>query len=241
MRNGRSAAPEAAQPLPPERRTVGQLVAETLRLYGRRFWLCLPLGISVAALNQIGAAVDDFTVEWLILMLTLGAVLMTAAYVAASAIAAAVPLTPRTAAVALAAGVVVFVPVPILLFGFIPGVLAAAAWLALTGLAVPAAVVERVPLGRALRRGVELARADYVHALGSLATVALAYFLTRTMLMVLLRGVGDQTLRIAAFLADLVISPLLFLGAALLYVDQRARLETRARPGRRERRAERRR
>ena len=25
-------------PLPPETRTVGQLVAETLKLYGRHFW-----------------------------------------------------------------------------------------------------------------------------------------------------------------------------------------------------------
>ena len=32
-------------PLPPERRTVGQLVAESIRFYGSRFWAVLPLGI----------------------------------------------------------------------------------------------------------------------------------------------------------------------------------------------------
>src|SRR2546423_1896135 len=31
-------------PLPPETRTVGQLVAESIRLYGRRFWQTLARG-----------------------------------------------------------------------------------------------------------------------------------------------------------------------------------------------------
>ena len=36
-------------PLPPATRTVGQLVAETIRLYGSRFWRSLALGIAPAA------------------------------------------------------------------------------------------------------------------------------------------------------------------------------------------------
>src|SRR5207253_7688255 len=36
-------------PLPPETRTVGQLVAETIRLYGSRFWRSLALGVAPAA------------------------------------------------------------------------------------------------------------------------------------------------------------------------------------------------
>src|SRR3954447_10591996 len=36
-------------PLPPATRTVGQLVAETIRLYGSRFWPALALGIAPAA------------------------------------------------------------------------------------------------------------------------------------------------------------------------------------------------
>ena len=39
-------------PLPPEDRTVGQLVAETIRLYGRRFWASLPLGLPLAVTGQ---------------------------------------------------------------------------------------------------------------------------------------------------------------------------------------------
>jgi hypothetical protein len=67
-----------------------------------------------------------------------------------------------------------------------------------------------------------------VHALGSLSTLVILYVLTRLVLVLLLRGSGDQTERVAILLADLVISPLLFLGAALLYFDQAARV-----PGRR--------
>jgi hypothetical protein len=36
-------------PLPPETRTVGQLVAETIRFYGGHFWRSLALGIAPAA------------------------------------------------------------------------------------------------------------------------------------------------------------------------------------------------
>jgi hypothetical protein len=44
------------------------------------------------------------------------------------------------------------------------------------------------------------------------------------MLILLLRDTGDQAVAVATFLADLVLSPLLFVGAAMLYVDQAARL-----------------
>ena len=44
------------------------------------------------------------------------------------------------------------------------------------------------------------------------------------MLVLLLHGQANATARIAAFLADLVISPLILVGAALLYFDQAARV-----------------
>jgi hypothetical protein len=212
--------PPLPPPLPPETRTVGQLVAETLRLYARRFWISLPLGLSVAIIDQLLFGVTRL--EWLLVMMSGGALLLTASYVGAAAIEADVRPTPRTAATALAAGVIVFAPVPFLMLGF---VLPAIAWLALLGLAVPAAVREELSLPAALRRGVQLARADYVHALGSLATLAITYFLTRLVLVYFLQGTGDQTERVAVFLGDVVISPLLFLGAAMLYADQEARLK----------------
>ena len=42
----------------------------------------------------------------------------------------------------------------------------------------------------------------------------------------LLQGFADNSERAAAFLAGLVLSPVLFMGAALLYVDQAARVGT---------------
>ena len=49
-RQGQRREPQPAPPpLPPETRTVGQLVAETIRLYGGRFWGSLALGIAPAA------------------------------------------------------------------------------------------------------------------------------------------------------------------------------------------------
>lgn len=204
-------------PLPPETRTVGQLVAETLRLYGRRFWLALPLGSSVAVINQTYGL---SRVLWIAMMLTVGALALSATYAVAAALASGSRLTPRSFATAVAAGAIGFALFPFLLLLF---VLPAIAWLAFVGLAVPVAVIERVGLRESFRRSLRLARADYVHALGSLATLAILYFLTRVMLVLLLRGTGDQTERVAVFLADVVLAPVLFLGAALLYFDQAAR------------------
>jgi hypothetical protein len=49
------------------------------------------------------------------------------------------------------------------------------------------------------------------------------FALTRFVLVFLLREQADNTVRVAIFIADLVISPVVFLGAALLYFDQAAR------------------
>jgi hypothetical protein len=88
---------------------------------------------------------------------------------------------------------------------------------------VPAAAVEGLPLGRLPRRSLELARADVVHALGGLATFVIVFAVARGVLVLLLRNQSDITDRAVIFLADLVLSPLLFLGPVLLYVDQVAR------------------
>ena len=214
-------------PLPPETRTVGQLVAESIRLYGRRFWLALPLGLSVAALEQVLIEFDS-AVRLLLLALG-GGTILAASYAAASALAAGTRLTQRTALTAIAAGAVAFLPFPFLVLGFIlPGL----AWLAFVGLVVPVAVIERLGFRASFRRATKLARADFVHALGSLATLVILYVLTRLVLVLLLRGSGDQTERVAILLADIVISPIMFLGAALLYFDQAARVGS-AKPTRR--------
>jgi hypothetical protein len=205
-------------PLPPGELTVGQLVAESIRLYGHRFWAALLLGLPIAVITQVSVG-HSLTTQTLLLW---GATpLLTAAYVGAVVIAAPQRPPRRALGLAFLVGVLVFAPVPALLRIYL---LPALAWLALFGLAVPAAAYERLGFREALVRGRRLAAADYVHALGSLCAVAIVYFVTRVMLLLLLRGQADTTERVAAFLADLVISPLLFLGAALLYFDQAARV-----------------
>ncbi len=79
----------------------------------------------------------------------------------------------------------------------------------------------------ALRRGLELGRADYVHALGSLAALVIVVGVGELTLTALLRTQGEASARAALALADVVLSPLLFLGGAMLYLDQAARAAAR--------------
>jgi hypothetical protein len=214
-------------PLPPETRTAGQVVAESIRLYGDRFWRVLPLGLAIALLGQGPFGLPDRV--WLGLLASGGAVVVTLAFIAGTCVVHDVRPGRRSFPAALGAGVLVFLPFPLLVTVFVlPGL----AWLALLGLSVPAALVERLGLRAALRRGFALGRVDFLHALGSLAALTLAYVLTRVMLILLLRDTGDQAIRVAVFLADLVLSPLMFVGAALLYVDQAARIRARSPNGR---------
>jgi hypothetical protein len=209
---------ELPPPLPPETRTVGQVVAEAIRLYGHSVWQALPLGLPLAAADAI--SVGRTTGER-VLILAAAAPFFTAAFARACALAAQVRPPRATWLRALVLGTLVFLPAA---FFFPWFAILSVAWLALTGLVVPVVMVEQLPPAAAVRRAVELCRADYVHALGSLATLVIVFVLTRLMLAFLLREQADNTIRVAVFLADLVISPLLFLGAALLYFDQAARL-----------------
>ena len=208
-------------PLPPKTRTVGQLVAETINLYRRRFWASLALGLGPAA-GAVGLTLIP-GLSKLVFGVTAFALLMTVSYLGGVVVATG-PAERQPLLVGAAVGYFVFVPA---LFLYSLFILPAVLWLALFGLAVPAAVIERVGFRQALQRGYRLGRADYVHAAGSLATLVIVAFLTSTVLFFLLRGASELERSIAAFLSLLVISPILFLGAALLYFDQAARDPTR--------------
>jgi hypothetical protein len=211
-------------PLPPGERTVGQLVAESIRLYGRRFWPSLALGVGPAILNVVVRTVDHWIT--LVLLPTIGGLVLAGSYVGAIALAAERPIRVLPA---LVAGTIVFVPFPFLVTIFIlPGLV----WLAAFGLVVPVVALEGRGLLDGFRRAYALARADFVHTLGSLATLAIVVFLTQSTLFFVLRGFGDQALDAASFIASMVVSPLLFLGSALLYFDQAARQDVRDVPPR---------
>lgn len=210
--------PELPPPLPPGERTVGQLIAETIRAYGDRFWLALPLGLPIAVLDQLdlgrGGSIR-------IVLFVACAPFLALAFALAAALVGGVMPGAKTFAAATAVGTAVLLPASLVFTWF---ALLAAAYLALFGLAVPAAVLEESAPLRSLRRALELGRADYVHALGSLAALVVVFFLSRQVLVSLLQGQADETIRVAVFLADLVLAPVMLLGAAMLYFDQAARV-----------------
>ena len=220
-RGARPRERELPAPLPPERRTIGQLVAESIRLYGAQFARALPLGLVVAAINQASLGLGR---EATTLVLLLAGPLFTLAYAYAAQLVVGRSAPVRSWLVTLGAGTLVWIPAALFFPWF---ALAAVLWLALVGLCVPAAIAEGTSFTGSLRRGLELGRVDYIHAAGSLATIVILFVLTRLGLALVLESQAENTVRTAIFLADAVLAPLLFLGGALLYVDQDARLRSR--------------
>ncbi len=241
----RSRQPQALPPpLPPEERSVGQLVAETIRFYQHHFFQTIPLGLSVAALTQLTVAFGDhrreprghpppkdFETAHSILgggvevTILLGSLLLTASYIVAIVLVTGTRPQQRAIGTAYALGVLIFLPVPLLAQLL---VLPAVAYLAFFGWVVPAALVERSGFRESVRRSAQLARVDYIHAAGGLATLVIVFYVVRLMLALLLRSGGESTERVAALLADLVLSPMLFVGAAILYLDQAARVRAKS-------------
>lgn len=232
---GRPRYPASSGPrpaaLPPASRTVGQVVAEAIDLYRARFLTCLALGLPVAVADQLSL---DRTVGERVVVLAAAAPFLSLAYAAACAIRQGERLPGRRWLVAVVAGTLTFLPAAALFPWFALG---AILYLGFAGHAVPAVMAEGTSLAGSLRRTVQLGRADYMHAAGSLATLAIVFGLTRLALGMLLRSQADNTLRVSIFLADLVLAPVLFLGGAVLYLGLAARVGT-TRDDRRRLRAE---
>jgi hypothetical protein len=217
--------PELPPPLPPGERTVGQFIGETIRVYGQHFWRALPLGIPLALADELsgrkGTGLHAIVIQ-LAIFYAAGP-LVAAAYVWACSLV----LRVRPDRTAYWVALLLYLPFPLLRAIYI---LPAVAWFALVGLAVPAALVERLPLRAALARGFELGRADYIHALGSLAALVLVVGVGEITLTSLLHQMGDASARVSLALADVVLTPLLYLGGAMLYGDQAARVGARGTP-----------
>jgi hypothetical protein len=206
--------------LPPAERTIGQLVAESIRFYGEHFWKSLVFGLAPAAAAVVGANVSRRTA--LVLTPTVFGALLSATYVYASVVVLGDRPPRNRLVLAWLAGWVVFAVASFLVLAYVlPGL----AWLAALALLVPVLVTEGLPLRASVSRTWRLARADLVHEVGSLLTLAILAILTQGMLAFILRGFGDSAQSVANFLASTVVSPLLFVGAALLYIDQAARAE----------------
>lgn len=209
--------PELPPPLPPEERTVGQLIAESIRAYGQDFWRAVPLGFPFAIADQASihhSGHAQVIVYWA----------ATPLFVAAYMWGCRLVLNARPNRTAVAVAVLIWLPFPVLrALVLLPGL----AWLALIGLAVPVAMLEGTGFRESLVRGRRLGLASYPHALGSLCGLTIAAAVASQVLGSLLQSQSDAAQRVALLLSDIVLSPLLYLGAALLYLDQSARLRLR--------------
>ncbi|MFN8221787.1 MAG: hypothetical protein U0R50_00910 [Gaiellales bacterium] len=225
-------------PLPPVARTVGQVIAEALKLYGSRFVPALALGLPLAATTVLThwlgthdlatrasrdtVAFDRTLLEQSLVLVAI-APFLSLAYAWACGLEAASAPGARRLVSAVAIGTVVFVPAAFSLGWF---ALLGVAWLGVAGWVVPVVVNEGLPVPPALRRAFALFRADPAHAIGGLAALVAMFYVTRLVLEVLLREQADNEAVVASALADLVISPVIFLGAAIVYRDLVARVGT---------------
>jgi hypothetical protein len=189
-------------------------VAESIRFYGDHFWAVLALGLPFVGLDLL--SYHEAWWKQVIVGYIIGPFIC-AAYVRAAMLVTGSFWSWR----AYVAALVVYIPYPVFGVYVLPAVL----WFALFGLGIPAAVKEGLGLRGAVRRGLQLGRADLVHAIGGLATLVIVVGISRLALEVLLNTQGGQAREVAVVLADFLLSPLFYVGGALLYVDQAARVE----------------
>ena len=172
----------------PAERTVGQLVADAIRLYGRHFWRGLLIAVPATAFT-VGAAFVDGAIG-LAYGVVVGSLALGLSHLWASVVATGGRNAPGRA---LVAGAVAFLPLAVSRVAVFEGIyFVALAWFALFGLAVPSVLVEDRSLGAALRRSIELARADFVHAFGTVAALAIVVIVSIFSLSLAIAAFGSQ-------------------------------------------------
>jgi hypothetical protein len=210
---------------------LGELFAETVRIYGERLWPVAGVGLFIAG-SLLVASVIGHVVAFVVIV----ALAFTAAYAVSSRLVGGDPAAEAWAQVGVRLPVLlvltVVVSVPFVLGRVDPVLLLfGVAWLAFVGLAIPVAMLERDPeqdtwygrIGFALNRATTLARAEYLHVLGVMAAFVGVYVLLGPVLAVLLTGFADNGSLAASLIANGVLGPFFFLGLSLLYFEQKAR------------------
>jgi hypothetical protein len=229
----------AVTPPPDRPLALGELFAETIRIYGERVWAAFGLGAFTAAALVLGYATGHPVPFVVVLSLA-----FTAAFAAAARLVAGDEFREAWGQVALRVPTLlvltVVVSVPFALGRIDPIILVfAVAWLAGTGFSIPVAVVERDEsastwfsrLGFALQRSLTLARAEFLHAMGVIAALVVVYYLLGVILAGALAGFADNSAAVATLLVQIVLAPFFFLGLAVLYFEQRARSSRRRSAG----------
>jgi hypothetical protein len=216
---------------PPDRPLpLGEVIAETIRLYSERPRAALGLGAVVAGAFLLARVVPTL-LEVLVIALA-----FTAVYGAAARIVSGDSFGEAWAQVGVRAPALVIltfvVAVPFAIaVGYLFLLVLAVLWLALSGFSIPVTMLEREGnrdgvFGRiayALDRSLRLARVEYLHAAGIVAALVIAYVLLSVLIGAALVGFADNGKVVAAALVQLVLAPLFFLGLAVLYYEQRAR------------------
>jgi hypothetical protein len=209
---------------------LGEILAETVRLYGERFWAALALGLVYTAAIA-GAAIVHDALYYLV-----AAFMVAAAYAGAARLAVGDSFSEAWGQVAVRLPVILVLAVVVglpfvLATSYLVFLLIAAAWIGLIGFAVPVAVLERegekgslaARIAFPLERALALARADALHAAGVAAALVLVNYLLAIVLGGALTGFGENSRAVAVLLAQVVLAPFFFLGLAILYFEQKAR------------------
>ena len=209
---------------------LGELLAETARFYGERFWAALGVGAVVAAAFVLTLVVPEAVgVAVLVVAITVvyGA---TARLVSGDTFGEAWAQVALRLPVLFVLGLAVTVPFA-LAARYLILLFVAAAWLGLVGFSIPVAMLERESepagwfwrIGYALRRSLTLARAEFLHAFGVAAALMLVYVLVGTLLTSALVGFAENGAVAALALVQAVLSPFFFIGLSVLYFEQKAR------------------
>jgi len=209
---------------------LGEVLAETTRLYGARIWAALGLGAVTAATYIAGLVLPG------VVAIALVALSLAACWAAATRLVAGDSFAEAWAQVAVRIPVlVIFAVVATVPFALALSQLVlivfAVVWLAGTGFAIPVSVMERPDepldfvhrLGWILRRSIALARAEFFHAAGVIAALVLLTLFLSGLLVGALQGFAENGEAAATAIAQAVLGPFFFLGLAVLYFDQRAR------------------
>jgi len=207
---------------------LGELLAETVRFYGERFWAALGIGAALVlaiALAIRAPAVADLAVVALALT---GCYAASARVVSGDAFREAWAQVLVRLPVLVVLTAVVSVPLVLALTDWLV-LFFAAAWLAIAGFSIPVAMVEQHDanvlhrLGYALRRSLTLARTEFLHAFGVAAALTIIYVFFGRLLAAALGGFADNPGAAAFLLVQLVLAPFFFIGLSVLYFEQRAR------------------
>ncbi|MDQ3889759.1 MAG: hypothetical protein M3312_04305 [Actinomycetota bacterium] len=209
---------------------LGELLARTAEIYGRRIWAALALGSFLAAMILGASAAPEWAGLTVVAFGFTACYAVSARLIAGDAFGEAFAQAAFRFPVLVVLTIVVSVPLALALANVLM-LLFVVAWIALTGFSIPVAMLERnpdsqgffAPMGHAMTRAIALARVEYLHAAGVVASLAVIYVFIGNVLASALVGFAEAGSFGAFLLVQMVLAPFFFLGLGVLYFEQKAR------------------